>query len=186
MIRPNQRLLLDMDGPLAAFDLHFWNRCTDQGWGFNVAGPHEQTARFFTDHMPDKAQRALARKMVESPGWFRELPVTEGAQQGVQDLLSQGVQIWVCTKPLAASHTCASEKMAWIEEHFPDLQGRVIVTPDKSLVQGDVLLDDAPKLSWIPRATWEPRIFTAPYNGAGSKWEGIPSWSWGDPLEGLL
>lgn len=29
-------LLLDMDGPLADFDVHFWERCIAEGWAFDI------------------------------------------------------------------------------------------------------------------------------------------------------
>jgi 5'-nucleotidase len=180
------RLLLDMDGPLADFDVHFHDRARALGHEFDVAGPHLQTARYFTDHIVDPWARKEARRMIDSSGWFASLPVTPGAVEGVAQLLDAGVDVWVCTKPLEVNPTCRDEKGAWLREHFPMLERKLIIAPDKSLVRGDVLLDDAPKLDWIGQATWIPVIFAAPFNGAGSEWDGLPRWSWGDPLADLL
>lgn len=179
------RLLLDQDGPLADFDMHFYERCEGR-YELDVAGPHEQTARYFTDHIPNRAHRAEARAMVDKAGWFRHLPVTPGAIEGVAALIDAGVDVWVCTKPLEVNPTCRDDKGAWLAEHFPMLEHKLIITPDKSLIAGDVLLDDAPHSTWIDRASWTPVIFAAPFNGPGSAWADLPHWTWGDPLDDLL
>src|SRR5690606_26027440 len=105
------------------------------------------------------------------------LPVTPGAQEGVDALMAVGVDVWVCTKPLEVNPTCRDEKGAWLREHFPMLEKRLIIAPDKSLVMGDILLDDAPSLEWARRATWMPVVFDAPFNRAGSIWERLPRWT---------
>lgn len=177
-------LLLDMDGPLTDFDAHFWDRCNDAGWPFDVTDPSEQRHRFFDGHLVDKAHRKLARQMIEGTPWFRDLPVTPGAVDGVAELMEH-FEVWVCTKPLEANKWCASDKAAWIARHFPRLVGRLIMAPDKSMIRGDVLLDDAPNVDWCESAMWSTVIFRAPFNGAGTKWGRWPSWTWGEPVEVL-
>lgn len=178
-------ILLDMDGPLADFDLHFWERCTADGHQFDVAHPSLQHHRFFTEHIPNRRERSAARQMVDTSGWFRSLPVTPGAIEGVEALRSAGHEVWVCTKPLEVNPTCRDEKAAWLAEHMPFLERRLIIAPDKSLIYGDVLLDDAPKMEWLPLALWRPVVFSAPYNGPGSEWADLPHWSWGDAIDDL-
>lgn len=181
------RLGLDMDGPMADFDVHFWNRCIEQNIRFVVDGPEWQTERYFTEHIPDPDERAAARAMVDAPGWFRELPVTPGAHEGVERLLvDPRIDLVVVTKPLAANPECASEKLAWTAEHFPDLVGRVIVVDDKSYIDVDVLLDDAPYPEWFAVARWSPVIFPAPFNRNDPRWDGLPRWAWGDSHDRLL
>ena len=179
-------LLLDMDGPMADFDRHFFDQSVANGWDLDIDDLSMQEHRFLTDHQPSKAHQKAARAAVEGDGWFRALPVVPGAQEGVAELLSLGVEITVCTKPLEASYSCPSEKFAWIAEHFPDLVGHVMLAPDKSRAVGNILLDDAIKMAWIPQARWVPVCFTAPFNGAGSEWSSLPHWSWGDPVGQLL
>lgn len=180
-------VLLDMDGPLADFDAEFHRRCVAEGWQFDagVCGPEDQRHRYFTDHMPKRKQRRKAREMVDGPGWFAGLPVTPGAQEGVEELLSRGHQVWVVTKPLATSATCLSEKQAWIGEWFPELADRLITASDKSMVRGDLLLDDAIRTQWIPDAEWQPVVFSTPFNGSDTEWAGLPRWTWADGIEAL-
>jgi 5'(3')-deoxyribonucleotidase len=178
------RLLLDMDGPMADFDGHFYNECIANGWKVNVESRMHQTERYFTGHMQG-ADKRKAEKMVRQEGWFRSLPVTEGAQDGVEALLVADFDVWVCSKPMDDVPTCMDEKKAWLTENFPALKHKLIMAPDKTLIMGDFLLDDAPKLEWLTFRSarwWKPIIFTEPYNGDGSPWEHLPHWTWGDPL----
>lgn len=179
------RILLDMDGPLAAFDEHAFAHCGENGWTVDVEGPHAQTARYMTDHVADPNHRRALRKIIDSAGWFRSLPVTAGAIEGVAALEAAGHDVWVCTKPLEVNPTCRDEKGAWLAEHFPHLERKLIIAPDKSLVMGDILIDDAPKPEWFPAANWEPIIFDAPYNREGTPWEDCMRWSWGDDVDDL-
>lgn len=180
------RLLLDMDGPLAAFDKACFEVCQREGVEMDIEALEQQTARFFTEHMPTEEDKEWLRFLIDEPGWFEDLEVTEGASDGVNQLVEAGVDIWVCTKPLESNPTCRDGKAAWLRKHFPDLEHKLILAPDKSLVRGDVLLDDAPVHSQIEVAEWDAVVFSLPFNGAGSVWESLPHWSWGDDLEVLI
>lgn len=183
---PNPLLLLDQDGPLAAFDDHVWSRGTDQGWAFDIEGVHQQANRYLSDHLPSGDERDACREMCAAPGWFRDLPVVPGSQEGVEVLLERGIDVWVCTKPMESNPTCASDKQWWVEKHFPALARRVIVTPNKGMVVGDVLLDDAPMPSWFEYACWDPMIYQYGYNGGGSRWGDVPRFTWDMPIEVLV
>lgn len=176
--------ILDIDGPLAGFDDELYRRCEAAGFAFadGVTSVETQKSRYLTDDITDKAHRRTARDWTEAEGWFRELPVVAGAQEGVDSMLSRGWDVYLCTKPLAANPTCRDEKAAWVGEHFPDLKEKLVITADKSIVRGHILLDDAIKLSWLETAYWTPVVFSAAYNGPGSQWERLPRWTWGDSL----
>lgn len=184
MNAPKPRLALDMDGPLADFDAAFFNMVTQRGWEIDVEGPHDLNCkRFMTDNMPHKIQRNAARIMIESSRWFRHLPVTPGAKDGVAELMDH-FDVYVCTKPLERNATCRDDKYKWMIDHFPALAHRLLIMPNKSWCYADILLDDAPKME--DGHTWTPVIFPAGFNGEGSKWDGLPRWGWGDPIDDLL
>lgn len=168
-----------MDGPLAGFDIAFYFMCLANNWELDVDHWTKQRFRYFTDHIQDDSQRRASMKVIEAEGWFRDLPVVEGSQEGVEALLSAGWEIHVCTKPMDTNPTCRDEKAAWLKEHFPDIATSMITAPDKSMIVGDVLLDDDPKLKWLERAQWVPIVFTAPYNTEGALAD-LTHWTWGD------
>lgn len=180
-------LLLDMDGPIADFDLAFYNLCRACGWELNIDGLDDpRRKRFMTDNMPNETQRRHARNIVDQTRWFNTLPVTEGAVEGVA-LLEEHFDVWVCTKPLEANRWCRDDKALWIRRHFPQLEDKLIIAPDKSLVHGAILLDDAPKWAWIGKASWTPVVFRSGFNGRDSMWGRLRHhWSWGEPIDLLL
>ena len=151
---PDPLILLDQDGPLADFDAAMNRVLADHGHDPStlVATEWDYT-NDVTRHFGPAAARALDSARL-APGFFRDLPVTNGAQDAVERLLDAGCQIAVCTSPSLANPTCASDKLWWIERHFPVLSERVIITIDKTLVHGDVLVDDKPQVTGARPASW--------------------------------
>lgn len=183
-------LLLDQDGPLADFDKKYWDLCEAMGFELDITDLSDvRRRRFMEGNITNKEHRKLARAFIESGHnrWFQDLPVTPGAKEGVSELLAhKDIDLWICTKPLEANDRCRDDKGLWIREHFPELEHKLILAPDKSMIIGDVLLDDAPKIKWLPKAVWEPVVFSTPFNGPGSEWANLRHWTWGDPIEELI
>jgi len=80
-------------------------------------------------------------------GAYRYLQPYAKALEAVDFLSQQAFELFVATKLPKDNFSAASEKLSWIEEHFPVLNDRVIITPDKgALGRGtDVLIDDHPE-----------------------------------------
>jgi 5'(3')-deoxyribonucleotidase len=76
-------------------------------------------------------------------GFFRNLFPLPGAKKAIYTLLQEGeYEIYILTKPVAKSADSYKEKVEWIASHFPDLVGRIIMTQNKHMVKGDILIDD--------------------------------------------
>lgn len=182
------RILIDQDGVLADFDLRFWELCQEEGVKMDIKSMDDPLRkRFITDNILTKEDRS---KMVQYVNYgkhryFRDLPLMPGALEGVAALEAAGHDIWICTKPLEANWRCRDDKAEWIRRHFPHLEDKLILAPDKGLIKGDILLDDAPKLKWLAYAEWEPVVFRHPFNGPGSQWDGLRTYTWGEPIEML-
>lgn len=185
-MKETKTLLVDMDGVLADFDGALYRWCADKNIELDITAPSEQSSRWLTDHVTNKFQRKMMRNFIQSPGFFSELEPLRGAIECFVQL-EDHFDVWICTKPLDASPTCADEKRAWVNKYLgKEWVAKTIITPHKGLVRGDILLDDAPKIPWIEDATWKPVIFPHPWNGEGSKWESFDRWSWGDDIAWLI
>ena len=118
-VYPNlSRIYLDMDGPLADFDLY----CTSNG-----LNPHE-------------AKRYS--------GTYLNLPPTEGAIEAVAQLLAKPeYYLFVLSKIPSENPGAAIEKHFWWQRHIPALASRLILSPDKGCVgtPRDFLVDDHPE-----------------------------------------
>lgn len=107
-------LYLDMDGPLANFD----------------SGVGREN---FEENPPEMFLQ----------GFFRNLKVVPGAREAVTELLKlEDLDIYIGSKHTTSNIHCASEKVGWIIEHFPELEKKMLLICDKTLLKGDYLIDD--------------------------------------------
>lgn len=111
------RFYVDMDGPLAAFDM--------------------MAARLGID----------IKMLKRIAGVYRQMPVTTGAKEAIAALLAMGYPVFALTKIPQANPYAATEKLLWIHDEFPNIGENVIIAPDKGCVgtSRDFLVDDHPE-----------------------------------------
>uniref|UniRef100_A0A3Q3WBF6 Uncharacterized protein n=1 Tax=Mola mola TaxID=94237 RepID=A0A3Q3WBF6_MOLML len=74
--------------------------------------------------------------------------------------------VFICTSPIKHYKHCPYEKYAWVEKHLgQEFVEQVILTRDKTLISGDILIDDKPDIIGVePKPMWEHILFTAYHN----------------------
>ena len=72
---------------------------------------------------------------------YRTLPVMEGATKALAKL-NAAHEIFVASTPPWTRPEVWGHKREWLEEHFPYLKRKLILTHRKDLLIGDVLIDD--------------------------------------------
>ena len=72
---------------------------------------------------------------------YRTLPVMEGAIKSVAKL-NAAHEIFIASTPPWKRPEVWGHKREWLEEHFPYLKRKLILTHRKDLLIGDVLIDD--------------------------------------------
>ena len=72
---------------------------------------------------------------------YRTLPVMEGATKALAKLNADH-EIFIASTPPWTRPEVWGHKREWIEEHFPYLKRKLILTHRKDLLIGDVLIDD--------------------------------------------
>uniref|UniRef100_A0A8C2FCC3 5',3'-nucleotidase, mitochondrial n=1 Tax=Cyprinus carpio TaxID=7962 RepID=A0A8C2FCC3_CYPCA len=94
-----------------------------------------------------------------------------------------------CLFPWFPLMKCVCFQYAWIEKHLgPEFLEKIILTKDKTIVTGDILIDDKPEILGVePSPSWEHVLFTACHN------KHLPPntsqrrlLSWADDWRGLL
>jgi len=112
---------------------------------------------------PERADEA--RAVFHAEGFFENLPPMDGAVESVKRMAAMGYHVLFCTSPVLTSGACPSEKFAWVRKHFgPGWVSRIVMTSDKTVVRGDVLIDDKPKIVGCQTPAWTQLLFDAPYN----------------------
>ena len=57
-------------------------------------------------------------------------------------------------------YNCVLEKYQWVEAHFGyDWTKRVILTRDKTIVSGDILIDDKPEITGCAMPPWQHVLY---------------------------
>lgn len=180
-------VLIDQDGVLADFDAAIDLALTDLG-----CDPAElQRSTWHTsDDIRSCFGHDVARNIVDrvhTNGFFRNLPVVNGAQKAVLAMIEAGFDVFVCTAPHLRNEGCASEKLLWIAELFPALTNKVVITRDKTLVRGNILIDDKPDIVGVMTPCWEHVMFATPGNNHARKGLVLQHWdSWHDVLQSVL
>jgi 5'-nucleotidase len=156
--------LVDMDGVVADFEFGHRRMCEQMGLAPELAGVDRDNWDILGT-VSDPAIRSQILAGWHAPGFFADLPPIPGAVNAVHLLASQHL-IFFCTAPLKNHATCASEKIAWVSRYFgEEFASRVIISSDKTLVMGDVLVDDRPTIHGVNSSpSWTHHLFAQPYN----------------------
>jgi len=168
-------ILLDQDNVLADFDRAFhdaWTRSSHEHPAVPFAG---RTSFHVRDDYPPHLTELVA-SIYNGPGFIRNLPPIPLAIEAVHAMTDLGHDVRICTSPLDHYRHCLHEKYEWVECHLgADYVQKVVVTKDKTLVHGDVLVDDKPEIIGSRQPGWQRVVFDRPWNrhvqGTRITWE---------------
>lgn len=183
--RRQKIILVDMDGVLANWDAA-WDAALVKmgiralGIPFSI---HRKEFNLYTGLTQE--QCAVVDEIMQLPGFYRNLDLIEGAKEALKAMLDAGYDVRIVTSPWNSNPTCASDKMAWVRETLGQSWGnRLIITNDKTLVRGDWLIDDKPKIKGALTPMWEHIWFTQSINEGLEGNRRIDSWKlWKDVIE---
>lgn len=160
----NKIILVDMDGVLCDFEAAFLDlwRATfpEKPW---IALEDRRTFYLSDQYPPEEYDTIYS--MWQRPRFFAELPEIEGGVAAVKHMHAMGYDVRICTAPMRRYEHCANEKFEWVERKFgSDWVEKVIMTRDKTLVRGDVLIDDIPRVKGSYPTLYTHIIYDQPYN----------------------
>ena len=97
-------------------------------------------------------------------GFYKEMRPIPGAIDAVVEMAEQH-DVWLCSSPEVLNASCESDKKTWVRLYMGDYwANRLILTKDKTMVRGDLLIDDRPDVGGIMEPEWEHILFSQPYN----------------------
>jgi len=164
------RIALDMDGVMAD-TLKKYLQAYNQAFGEHLTladiEGHE-----LEDAVPP-ARAAAARALLLAPGFFRDVEVMPGCQEVVREL-SQRYEVFVASAAMDVP-TSFDDKFAWLREHFPFIPpSHIVFCGDKSVLDVDYLIDDAPR--HFPSFRGTPVLFSAPLNAGETRYLRVSGW----------
>jgi 5'-nucleotidase len=157
-------ILVDQDGVLADFELGFQVAWKATGHPHPVV-PLDARRSFRLREEYPVALREQVEAIYHGVDFYKNLQPVDGAIHAINDLMELGHDVRICTSPLSFYKYCVPEKYEWVERHlgYAFIQ-RMIVTKDKTLVNGDFLIDDKPEVTGVWSPTWTHIIYDQPYN----------------------
>jgi 5'-nucleotidase len=121
---------------------------------------------------PENHKRIAEYPYLEN--FFRTMDVNENCRE-VMEKLNNKYELFVVSAAMEFPQSL-SEKLQWINEHFPFLHWRQIVfCGDKQIVHGDYMIDDLVRN--LERFNGEKYIYTAPHNTHLNHFNRLNDWT---------
>lgn len=165
-----QRIAIDMDDVMADTHAKFIQ--------LYLAGEmpryslDELRAKSFHELFDEDEYRAISQQVFE-PGFFRDIPVMDGAQDVIADLMTK-YDIFVATAAQEFPNSLR-EKWDWLQEHFPAISWRnYVFMGDKSILNTAYLIDDMPRN--LRTFQGQGLLFDALHNREDQEFQRVYSW----------
>ncbi len=153
-----------MDDVLADFDSEFLKRWREK-YPDEFYVPLEKRSLFYMKEQYPREVWKLVRDVYTSTGFIRSLPVVPGGIEAVNKLSERGFEVFICSAPLSDYENCVLEKYEWVDEHLGrKWTKKLIITKDKTLIKGKILIDDRPEIKGAATPEWEHILYDRPYN----------------------
>jgi 5'(3')-deoxyribonucleotidase len=168
-------ILVDIDAPLAKWEEGLVDVARARHPHIYTADAGTRTSWDLTLGLSEEEKAAIFEVM-HLPGFYRNLEPVEGSVRALHEMLNDNLEVFLCSTPSLDNPTCASDKLAWVGEHFGrEIAKRTILTLDKTMVHGDVLIDDKDVITGLRQPSWTRIVFDRAYNGDAP---GPRMWLW--------
>ncbi|MFB6212499.1 MAG: 5'-3'-deoxyribonucleotidase [Candidatus Magasanikbacteria bacterium] len=170
-------ILVDLDNVLADFEKGFYQEWVRRYPNRDVVPLEKRETFYIYEDYPEEFKKDV-EEIYKSPSFVEELPAVPKSIESVKKMSSIGHEVFICSSPFVSSLESFSEKVRWVEKHLGEgFVRRTILTKDKTLIKGDILIDDNPNVEGFKNPEWSHFIFDRPYNREIKSKERI---SWGD------
>jgi 5'-nucleotidase len=157
-------MILDMDGVIVNTIEGFESRLMEMFPEVEPV-PYEKLSTFYIENLYPEEHREKIAKVWESEGLFYGLKPLPGAIEAIEEIRRRVKDVVICTSPRIESKYCVQEKYEWVRENLnQDWLKRLIIAKDKTRIQGDILIDDKPKIRGERIPSWEQVLYTHPWN----------------------
>jgi len=113
------------------------------------------------------------RNFLYDKGFFRDLPIMEGAVEGLQHLMKD-YDIFITTAAMEFKFSF-EDKYDWLKDHFPFIHWKnVVFCGDKSILRADYMIDD--HIRNLKTFQGKGLLFTASHNIMETGFTRVNNW----------
>ena len=137
-------ILIDMDNTICDFDGEVVRRFTDKFPGQTMLSTSAATRKNWgiAEDVREPYSEEV-KKIFRESGFTESLPPIAGAARALKEMLAEGYDVRLCTSPLVNQPMGVGEKFVWVAAVLGDeWKKRIIITSDKTMVKGLMLIDD--------------------------------------------
>lgn len=109
---------------------------------------------------------------INEKGFFRDLPVIDGAVEAVRKL-QEKYEVYVVSAAMEFKNSL-EDKFDWLNEHFPFISWKNIIFCGEKIVSVDVMIDD--RIKNFTDFKGRPLLFTSPHNVLITDYERVDNW----------
>lgn len=109
---------------------------------------------------------------INEKGFFRDLPVIDGAVEAVKKL-QQRYEVYIVSAAMEFRNSL-EDKLDWLAEHFPFIDWKHIVFCGEKIVNVDIMIDD--RIKNFSGFNGRSLLFTSPHNLLITEYERVDNW----------
>jgi 5'-nucleotidase len=131
----------------------------------------------------DEEHKAAMVLEMNRPGFYRTFEPIPGAVRALREMVEAGHDVFIVSTPWSSNPTCMQDKFDWLNSHVGHYDeknrwgDRLILTRDKTMIKGDILIDDKPAITGAAIPEWEHVLFTQPHNKSVTNKRRFSDWS---------
>ena len=122
-------------------------------------------------HVPEHANMKWF-EYINEKGFFRELPVIEGAQE-VMLALHEKYDVYIVSAAMEFKNSL-EDKFDWLADHFPFISWTNIIFCGEKIVNTDIMIDD--RIRNFADFQGRKLLFTSPHNELITQYERVNNW----------
>lgn len=155
--------LVDIDDVLADFHAGFLIQWRKKHPEKTYLAPGDVNDFYLVNAYPQE-WRHLVEDIHNASNFYRSLPLIHGAKEALEEIAKKS-DAFLCSAPHPQYENCVLEKYEWVDQNLGrEWVDRIILTTDKTLVHGNILIDDKPDITGVIIPTWEHVVYDMPYN----------------------
>jgi len=164
------RILIDMDDVLADAEGRF-NEWYERDFGVHYTKEDIKGTKLHL--VVPEEHRKIVKEYPQNKDFFKDLDVIENSREMVEQLNNR-FDVYIASAAMEFPYSLP-HKYEWLDKHFPFIHWkRRIFCGDKSVLKGDVLIDDHD----FNLSVFEGRsiMFSAAHNANDTKYERLNNW----------